>query len=79
MKKIQDLGKKLKTIQEYPRSWQENQDAKHWEALKIFFFSEKENHRLTTFEPLTSFEAAQSLAQLTLLDKFAFFKLPKTF
>ena len=29
MKKIQDLGKKFKIIQDYPRSWQENQDAKH--------------------------------------------------
>ena len=30
-KKIQDLGKKFKIIQDYPRSWQENQDAKHWD------------------------------------------------
>ena len=30
MRKIQDLGKKFKIIQDYPRSWQENQDAKHW-------------------------------------------------
>ena len=29
--KIQDLDKKFKIIQDYSRSWQENQDAKHWE------------------------------------------------
>ena len=28
--KIQDLHKKFKIIQDYPRSWQENQDVKHW-------------------------------------------------
>ena len=28
-KKIQELGKKFKIIQDYTRSWQENQDAKH--------------------------------------------------
>ena len=27
---IRDLGKKFKVIQDYPRSWLENQDAKHW-------------------------------------------------
>ena len=27
---IQDLDKKFKIIQDYPRSWQENQYAKHW-------------------------------------------------
>ena len=27
---IQDLGKKFKIIQDYPRFWLENQDAKHW-------------------------------------------------
>ena len=30
MKKIQDLGGKFKIIQDYPRFWQKNQDAKHW-------------------------------------------------
>ena len=35
MKKIQDLGKKFKIIQDYPRSWQENQDAKHWETTDL--------------------------------------------
>ena len=33
MKKIHDLGKKFKIIQDYPRSWQENQDTKHWVFL----------------------------------------------
>ena len=31
-KKIKDLVKKFKIIQDYPRSWQENQDAMHWAA-----------------------------------------------
>ena len=35
MKKIQDLGKNFKIIQDYPRSWQENQDAKHWANYHI--------------------------------------------
>ena len=30
MKKNQDLGKQFEITQDYPRSWQENQDAKHW-------------------------------------------------
>ena len=33
MKKIQDLGKIFKIIQDYPRSWQENLDAKQWAGI----------------------------------------------
>ena len=37
MKKVQDLGKKFNIIQDYPRFWQKNQDAKQWgERLSIF-------------------------------------------
>ena len=43
--KIQDLGKKFKIIQDYPRSWQENQDAKHWVALLNY------DHLKCIFEP----------------------------
>ena len=31
IQKFQDLGQKFKIIHDYLRSWQENQDAKHWE------------------------------------------------
>ena len=39
----QDLGKKFKIIQDYSRSWQENQKAKHWAMLKKRLVRKKEN------------------------------------
>ena len=43
MKKIQDLGKKFKSIQVYPRYWQENQDAKHWGERQPILREKKTN------------------------------------
>ena len=45
MKKIQDLGKKFKIIQDYPRSWQENQDAKHWELVQYTYTGHIQSYR----------------------------------
>ena len=39
MKKLQDLGKKFKIIQDYQRSWQKNEDAKHWVAPILTSFT----------------------------------------
>ena len=57
MHRIQDLGKKWKKsniltrnsrlskiIQDYPRYWQENQDAKHWDSIVEVCYSRYWNH-----------------------------------
>ena len=58
-KKIQDLGKKFKIIQDHPRSWQENQDAKHWVAIVRTKFVKPIQtiltQRLSSFPPRTIF------------------------
>ena len=46
--KIQDLGKKFKIIQDYPRSWQENQDAKHWATSELNRIEPSKNVRAET-------------------------------
>ena len=33
---VQDLGKKFKIIQDCPRSWQENEDGRHWEEELLY-------------------------------------------
>ena len=52
----QDFGKKFKIIQDYPKSWQENQDSKHWVTIWIRVVSTKMNRAIIWFLWLRGYE-----------------------